>query len=496
MAGAPPFDPNKPFEPVSMAAPAFDPGKPFEAVDTSPSTAADMAKSAGSALVKGPVAGVGALGDVRQAARSVGNWVGDQLGLPAAKEDVNAPPLGLPDIAPPTSAEVRKKVEGVTGPLYDAQTKPGKYTERVVEALSNPLSYVGPGGAAVKAGAATLAGIGSEAGEQATGSPWGGVAGGLAAPLAAGAGLTAAANAARRRAIPTTEQLFDASTNAYRAARGYGVEIGAPHVENLANQIVSNLHTEGYRDIAGSPGAPVFRAIEELREPVGVHATIDDIESVRKVLRRMGKNYEHRDAVRRATNEIDDFMANLTPAQVAVNPQFAGRVANTLRNARGNYAAASRAEEIEEALDTARNRAGSTGWGGNTTNAMRQEIRKLEERGLSPAERAQRERIVRGSAGSNAARVAGHWLSPNTLTTPAHLGAIYAGGLPYAGFAAAGMAGRLASGALTRGHINDLYDMVRLRSPLAQSQPPLRPRQTLAPYAMPALVGATNPYQP
>ena len=130
---------------------------------------------------------------------------------------------------------------------------------------------------------------------------------------------------------PNTGELFDASTGNYAAARGYGVEIAPQHVSRLADDIFSDLGNDGFRE-RNIP--KTWSAIDELKNPAGRTVTVDDIESVRKVLNRAGANPlegAEREASRRAISAIDDYMADLGQNQhhVVVNPQFAGQGATS-----------------------------------------------------------------------------------------------------------------------------------------------------------------------
>ena len=146
--------------------------------------AGDIAKSATVAPVKGMVAGAGGLGDVRDWGRQkLQDLYGWWLGQEGTEEDKKKFSESLDKIgktmqgasgfaqgiaAAPTSQQVRGTVEGVTGKLYEPQSKAGELVSSPIEFATNPTSYIGPGGMAAKAVTAAAAGLGSEAAGQAT----------------------------------------------------------------------------------------------------------------------------------------------------------------------------------------------------------------------------------------------------------------------------------------------------------------------------------------
>jgi hypothetical protein len=99
--------------------------------------------------------------------------------------------LALAQAVPDAAQSARVIEENITGPLPNN----GAYGRAVGEMLGNPMSYLGPGGAAAKVGMAAGAGLGSEAGSRIGGTPGrliGGLLGAGAVPAVAGAAALAA----------------------------------------------------------------------------------------------------------------------------------------------------------------------------------------------------------------------------------------------------------------------------------------------------------------
>jgi len=138
--------------------------------------ASDVAKSVGTGAVHGMTDFVGAAGNARDFLSRAADFGGEQLGF--SPETVKGfkniagktaqtvlPGIGSALQHAPTSAQLNKGVESVTGPLHQAQSTPAKYAESITESLANPGTYIGPGGMLAKG----LMGAASGAGAEATG---------------------------------------------------------------------------------------------------------------------------------------------------------------------------------------------------------------------------------------------------------------------------------------------------------------------------------------
>lgn len=276
----------------------------------------------------------------------------------------------------------------------------------------------------------------------------------------------------RAPAAPSVGELFDSADGHYSAMHGFGVEVHPQVMDDVATNMTTALKADGfYPRIAPK----TFDMIEELRSPDGPAFTTGQIDSIRKGLGKISPAADPSDAAaaRQVINEIDNTMAGLQPADVAVNPHFAPRVAQEAALARGDYAAAKRAETVEHAQDMAQLQAASTGSGANIDNATRQKYRtilasKKLQRGFSPEELAQMRDIVTGTTAGNAARLVGK-LAPSGIVSASLSGMLghtigHAAGVP-----AFGLAAKKISDAATAGAAARLSETVRLRSPLARA---------------------------
>jgi hypothetical protein len=127
-------------------------------------TAKDIGKSAGIGLVKGAIGLAGFPVDAASAINRGIDWVEEKLGA--------APPQQQPS-GPPTlgSEDIRKRVEKVTGPLYESKTTPGKIVQTGAEFIPG-AAIGGIPGIARRALIGGAAGAGSEAaGQMVEGNP-------------------------------------------------------------------------------------------------------------------------------------------------------------------------------------------------------------------------------------------------------------------------------------------------------------------------------------
>lgn len=261
------------------------------------------------------------------------------------------------------------------------------------------------------------------------------VAGGLVGGAAGGA-VKKVANAIGNRlaakAIPSNAQLRKQAERAYNLAENAGVIFKPEGVRALASNIVSDLADFGF-DPALQPGvAAVIRRFQGLD---GQNVTLKGLDVLRRVAGNAASvkdNPSQATIARKIIDRIDDFTTNASEADVLMGNAKQGAAA--LKEARDLWGRLRRSEMVDTAAAKADLRASSTGSGGNADNAVRQNVRRLVEnpRGMSSAERAAAERVVRGTKPQNALRLAGK-LAPTGVVS-----GVLSGG---AGYGLAGPAG-------------------------------------------------------
>lgn len=285
--------------------------------------------------------------------------------------------------------------------------------------------------------------------------------------------------------IPTAEQLREAATANYAAARESGVEIASDSVRKVASAMQQRLEQEGIFD---TDAPRTFANLRRLQDaPPESFARVEQLESARKAFGHAAgdfKNPTEQLAASQTIRGMDDYLSSIDPADVLAGSPTAASEAFT--RARGNYAAASRSDSITGALERADLNAAVANSGQNVDNAIRQRMRDIlvkpkDSRGFSPEELAAVEQVARGSAATNISRGAG-----NLLGGGGGLGGIASGVVGAATTSAAGLSpflgavapvigygAKKVANALTKRAANRADEMVRMRSPLYEEGAPI-----------------------
>lgn len=427
-------------------------------VAQAPSVVGDVAKEGGKGLLRGFTGLVGGIADeFMQPIRDVvsaGRYIS-----------------GKPN-QQPVDPGYGSQIGHAAGIEPSPKTIPGKYAGTTAEVLGNPVSYLGPGSAALKVGAGAVSGLASEGAGQLTegtaAEPYARVAGSLV-------GGTATATAAAERnltklaaQLPTREKIYDAANAGYDMLKKSNTRISAQGTQDLLTSVKNDLHAEHFREYLAPS---TYRAIEELGATGS--ASIGDLDGVRRLLNRIpGTNPTDREAARRAIGAIDDYLVNV-PVQHVVSGDPA-RDAAILKHAQGNWSLHKQLEQLEEGSIKGQHRAGVSGSGANRVNTARQEVRKIldsdkKSRGMSDAVKDKMEEIVMGTWLSNKARSVGKYAPTGPVSAIAATAAGFGAGAPAA--IAVGGGGFLAKHLgeyLTDRQIGQLEQLMRAESPIGK----------------------------
>lgn len=220
--------------------------------------------------------------------------------------------------------------------------------------------------------------------------------------------------------IPSVDELNTLKSAAYDRAEQAGVAFTPNGVAKLRSNIVADFTDHGFLP-ANEPGAAaVLKEIDNLQ---GKNVTLKGLETIRKMA---GNAYIPGNKSNNAlTSTIIKRLDELTMKPGAGDVQMGNAQEGwkALSEARNLASRAFKAEKVNEAVSKADLRAASTGSGGNVDNATRQNLRRVLEkpRGFTADEQAALEKVVRGTAGQNALRLAGK-LSPSGNGLMAALG--------------------------------------------------------------------------
>lgn len=266
-------------------------GNPFKA-----SVVEDVALSGGVGLAKGGIGLAGAGGDIGSmlewGADKVGRFIRDKVSGPSDEPVIpggtraafSAIP-GLSNLAGPTSADIKKKVEGYTGEFRKPQTTQGRYAQTIGEFAPGALIPGGGGGAIarlLKFGA--LPGAASEAAGQAVegsaAEPY--IRGGVALATGGVASLATrpktAATAVRDAVDGVTPQQLDAAENLFMQAQ----QAGQPITRAEALQYVTNGATrlgDTQRIVEGQGGMREFFAPRAAQNEAAFGPVVNSIDA-------------------------------------------------------------------------------------------------------------------------------------------------------------------------------------------------------------------------
>jgi hypothetical protein len=284
---------------------------------------------------------------------------------------------------------------------------------------------------------------------------------------------------------PTQQALESAATAGYDKARNLGVEIHPGAVSALGDKIGSSLNEMG---INGELAPKTFSILDRLRNPPEASVvTVPNLETLRRSFGHAAGDFSNPTeqlAAKRAQGHLADYLASVPDQDVIRGP--AAEVSGIIKEANGNYAAAKRAELLAEELGKAEQNASSANSGANVGNAERAKLKQLYQNdrksaGFTDAELDQVDKIIRGTPLANTTRATGNLLGGGGGLAAFHAAAT--GGT--AGFAAGGPLGMAVglttpavgyglkkySDSLGQKQIDLLQEMVRRRSPLADSMP-------------------------
>lgn len=334
---------------------------------------------------------------------------------------------------------------------YQGESLPAKFAGTVGEFLPGAMLPGASAANAVKFG--VLPGLASEgAGQMTEGTaaePWARAIAPMLTSLAV-AKLTQPQGAK----APTVDELRAQADDLYRAgAARPGAE--AADVRTLAGQIDNELSALNIKTPTGRVLAEgnVKRFLDVLEDFDGQAMKPEQMQSLRRILTDAAGSADPADR-RIGARLLEQF------------DQWRGQHVPEYRQADQLYGRMKRAQDVDFRIQKAENRAASSGSGGNTVNATRQNIRQILDnpkalRGYSPDEIAAMRQIVRGSPGVNAMRNVGK-LSPTSGALPL-LGSLTGIGVaPQLTIPAMGVAAASKGGAeiLTRREIRGLVDMI------------------------------------
>lgn len=279
---------------------------------------------------------------------------------------------------------------------------------------------------------------------------------------AAGGALVPTAKGAAKPVAPSLDELKSAKNAAYDAVDQSGVRYKPEAFDEMVDGIAMTAKEARINPMIHPKAAAMLDTMQGLK---GQSPTLTELDQLRQVIRRDVASASD-DAEKffgtQMIRQLDDFIDAADATKVASGS--AEDAAGMITNARDLNTRVRKIGSVNDAVESARLRAGSTGSGGNVDNATRQNLRRVLEdtRNLTPDERAALETIVMGSPGQNFLRQVGK-LSPhgNGLMTALSIGGAAANPL-LAIPTAAGAVSKVGADAITQKRVADLINLIAM----------------------------------
>lgn len=285
-----------------------------------------------------------------------------------------------------------------------------------------------------------------------------------------GGGLGAAANVLAQRGATAKppkskpmdlDQLKAAKNAAYDAVDQSGARYSPEAFDSMVDGIAKDAQAAKINALRHPKAASMISELESLK---GSSPSLTELDQLRQVIRRDVANASD-DAEsyfgQRMIAGLDDFISKASDEQMLSGT--GSEAADLVRNARDLNTRYRKVDTVMEAVDKARNRAGSTGSGGNVDNAIRQNLRRVLEttRNLTPEEKDALQSIVLGDKMQNALRQVGK-LSPqgNGLMAAGNLASAASFGPLGAVPGTAGLIAKHVADATTQRKVTDLINLM------------------------------------
>lgn len=383
--------------------------------------------------------------------------------------------------------------------LHQPQTRAGRLGEALGGTLGNPMSYVGPGGAGLKLATAALSGGASEAAGQATeGTRLEGPAR-LAGALLGGVGAIKTAGVKAPQAVtPTADELFAAGRQGYKNAIKAGLELRPSGVGQFAAAAERDLTNDPELAFTRNSAPGTFGIIDQLQgAPKGATVSAANINQIRKDIDSIAGQVQPTAApgVFKATPDaaaamalkerFTNYLENLPQDHVLAGNPDAYMAA--IKEANGNWAAASRLANVDARLTKAEN-AANRQIAGNKEAQIRSKVGSMLDnpqklKGLTQEEVDQLKLINDGTFGHNILNQLGRG-GAGVIPLGTHLtAAAMTGGASIPASLAIGAplyAARKISQAVTTSRANKLADMLAQRSPLYEGRVNALPQVDMA----------------
>jgi hypothetical protein len=261
--------------------------------------------------------------------------------------------------------------------------------------------------------------------------------------------------------VPTRAELAEAAKAAYKKADEAGVVVRENSLKGLKARVVALTKKEGIdKDLHPDSTAALTRIVKSKGE-----LTLTEIETLRKIAKDAQGSIKPADKrlAGMIVEELDDYIDNLSDADVVAGD--ATKV-KALKEARGLYSRAKKAEVIEELMQRAQD-SSSQFSGSGLENSIRTQFRglaknKKQMRMFTAEEQAAIRKVANGGPVENAMRFVGKFAPTGVVSGVLTGGAgAMVGGPLGAALPLAGIGGRVAATRMTMRNVRKADELMR-----------------------------------
>lgn len=347
-----------------------------------------------------------------------------------------------------------------------------KLAEQAVAPVTRGVAQMAAQAPGTQLAVAAPAAGAAQATMEATGSPIAGMAAGLGVGALAGR-----IRPTQTETVPTAEDLAVQATAKYQQAADSGVIVSKDSLNNFVNTIESDLGKLGYR---AKLHPDIKTVISEIKRDAKSDQTLDNLETLRRVIKAPAANFSNPDQQRIAkqlVSRFDDYVENLSGKDILAGD--ADEAISALKDARTLYARNKKSDIIEELIQKADLSSTQYSQSGRE-NAIRVQFRQLAKNRTKMAqftkdEQEQIRKIVKGDTLQNTLRFIGKFSPTGVVSSLPTAGA--AAISPLAGIAVplVSFPARSAAERMGMANIDALTQMIRLGRPAQITRPSLTP---------------------
>ena len=411
--------------------------------EQTPMSMEGSAKALGTGVAQGVIGLPGMFGDAAQINSDLLSGGAKYLGAPEWVQNAAGKtgkalmgPLGFM----PTTDQITKSVETVTGPMYKPQNMGEEYLQTAGQFA--PAAMAGPGGAVRKTAMALVPAAASETAGQLTkgeeAEPYARLAGALAGGVVA-AGRGGNAMKEMRKSAPDLATVGKQTDAAYQRLRDAGIQFDENAYRGFAMSVVDKLRKHGWRP---RDGDPISGDIKEILGRVGKPNNWDEIENLRQFVGNLPTNASAKDFARAGIirDELDKLVdSGKLISTKGVDPAVVGTMARMARElGRKNIIG----KKIAKMQDK------SEWYLGGEESGLRNQVASFgKKQNLEPAEKAAFKKVVKREGILNALNSTGSRMGQLVL---GGAGLWQGGPVGMAGAMAAHLAARKGSEAITK----------------------------------------------